>query len=198
MSTMSEADRAKPEQEQKQEPPPPSLAKLAIELGPLLAFFLVNAKWGLMTATAVLMVTTVVSLVASRVVLGHVATMPIVTAVVVLVFGALTLWLDDKDFIKLKPTIVYGLMAAVLGGGLLFGRSLLSHVLGEALRLTDEGWRKLTLRWALFFLAMAVLNEVVWRTVSDDTWVAFKVFGFLPITMAFAIAQVGLMKRHAA
>jgi intracellular septation protein len=117
--------------------------------------------------------------------------------VVVLVFGTLTLYLRDDTFIKLKPTLVYLIFAGLLGAGLLLKKPLLELLLGSALSLTEEGWRKLTLRWALFFIAMAVVNEIVWRNFSTDIWVSFKAFGFLPITFLFALAQVPLMQRHA-
>jgi intracellular septation protein len=113
-----------------------------------------------------------------------------------LVFGGLTLWLQDEQFIKIKPTLVNALFAGALFTGLLAGRSLLKIVFGEVFRLTDEGWRKLTFRWACFFTFLAVLNEVVWRSFSTDVWVSFKVFGIMPLTMIFAIAQMGLLKQH--
>ena len=122
--------------------------------------------------------------------------MAIVTAVIVLVFGTLTLVLHDETFIKMKPTIVYSLFAAVLGGGLLFGRSFIAIMFDQMFNLTSAGWRILTMRWALFFLGMAVLNEVIWRTQSTDFWVGFKVFGVIPLTMIFAIAQMPLTKRY--
>jgi intracellular septation protein len=123
--------------------------------------------------------------------------MPLVSGVVVLVFGGLTLWLQDELFIKLKPTIVNTIFAAVLFGGLFFQKSLLRYLFGDVFSLTEEGWRKLTFRWACFFVLLAVLNEFAWRLLSTDSWVAFKVFGIMPITMVFAIAQVGLLQRHA-
>jgi len=172
------------------------LLKLAVEVGPLVVFFLVNARAGIFWGTGVFMVTTVVALVASRFMFGRVPVMPLVSGACVLVFGSLTLWLQDDHFIKIKPTIVNGLFAAALFGGLIAGHSLLKVVFGEVFRLTEDGWRKLTLRWAFFFMFLAVLNEVVWRTVSTDTWVSFKVFAIMPLTMVFAIAQIGLLKAH--
>lgn len=172
------------------------LIKLAVELGPLLAFFIANARAGIFWGTGVFMVATAVSLFVSRALLGRIPTMPLVTGVFVLIFGGLTLWLQDDLFIKLKPTIVNSLFALILFGGLAFGKSLLKHVFGEVMRLTDEGWRQLTMRWGLFFIALAIVNEVVWRSFSTDFWVSFKVFGIMPLTMLFALSQVGLMKRH--
>jgi intracellular septation protein len=135
-------------------------------------------------------------MIASYVVTRHIPIMALVTGVIVLVFGTLTLVLHDETFIKMKPTIVYGLFAAVLGGGLLFGRSFIAIMFDQMFNLTAAGWRLLTLRWALFFLGMAVLNEIVWRTQSTDFWVAFKAFGAIPLTMGFALTQMPLIKRY--
>jgi intracellular septation protein len=175
---------------------PHPLFKLATELGPLIVFFVANAKANLFVATAAFMVAIVVAVIASYVVTKHVPIMALVTAVIVLVFGTLTLVLHDETFIKVKPTIIYGLFAAVLGGGLLFGRSFIAIMFDQVFNLTPAGWRALTLRWALFFAAMALLNEVIWRTQTTDFWVAFKAFGVIPLTMVFAIAQMPLVKRH--
>jgi intracellular septation protein len=170
--------------------------KLATELGPLLVFFVANAKFGLFAATGAFMVAIVAAIVASYVVTRHVPVMALVTAVVVLVFGTLTLVLHDETFIKVKPTIIYALFAAVLGGGLLFGRSFIAIMFDQVFNLTPTGWRLLTMRWALFFAAMAVLNELIWRTQSTDFWVAFKAFGVIPLTMVFALLQMPLVKQH--
>jgi intracellular septation protein len=175
---------------------PHPLFKLATELGPLLIFFFANAKANLFVATGAFMVAVVVAMVASWVVTRHVPMMAIVTAIVVIVFGTLTLVLHDETFIKMKPTIVYALFAGVLGGGLLFGRSFIAILFDQMFNLTPHGWRTLTLRWALWFLAMAVLNEIIWRTQSTDFWVNFKVFGMVPLTMLFAVTQMPLIKRY--
>jgi intracellular septation protein len=172
------------------------LLKLAVEVGPLVLFFVVNARAGIFWGTGVFMGATVLSLIASRILFGRIPVMPLVTGVCVMVFGGLTLWLQDDHFIKIKPTIVNALFAGALFVGLLAGQSLLRVIFGEVFRLTDEGWRKLTLRWAFFFTFLAVLNEVVWRSFSTDTWVSFKVFGVMPLTMAFAVAQVGLLRQY--
>lgn len=172
------------------------LLKLAVEVGPLVVFFVVNARAGIFWGTGVFMGATVLSLIASRILFGRIPVMPLVTGVCVMVFGGLTLWLQDDHFIKIKPTIVNTLFAGALFIGLLAGQSLLRVIFGEVFRLTDEGWRKLTLRWAFFFTFLAVLNEVVWRSFSTDTWVSFKVFGVMPLTMAFAVAQVGLLRQY--
>ncbi len=175
---------------------PQQLWKLLVELGPLLVFFFVNSRAGIYWGTGVLIVATAISIVASRVMFGKLAIMPLISAFFVLIFGGLTLWLENDLFIKLKPTIVNLIFATILLGGLAWGQSLLRHLFGDVFRLTDEGWRQLTLRWGLFFIALAVLNEIVWRNFSTDTWVSFKVFGIMPLTMIFGIAQMGLLKSH--
>jgi intracellular septation protein len=175
---------------------PHPVFKLATELGPLIVFFVANAKFNLFVATGAFMVAIVAAMIASYAVVRHVPMMAIVTAVIVLVFGTLTLVLHDETFIKVKPTIIYGLFAAILGGGLLFGRSFIAILFDQMFNLTPKGWRILTMRWSLFFLGMAVLNEVIWRTQSTDFWVAFKAFGAVPLTMVFAISQMPVIKRY--
>ena len=187
------------------------LLKLALELGPLLVFFFANARgewlvgnWPVLgsfggpifLATGLFMVATAVSLAVSWLMTRTLPMMPLVSGAVVFVFGALTLWLQDDVFIKMKPTIVNSLFAAVLLGGLAFGKALLGYVFDSAFRLDAEGWRKLTLRWGLFFIFLAVANEVVWRNFSTDTWVAFKVWGIMPITLVFTFSQMPLIMRH--
>ncbi|MBS0234362.1 MAG: septation protein A [Proteobacteria bacterium] len=174
------------------------IIKLFVELGPLLVFFITNSHYGIFAGTGAFMAATVVSLAASHALLGRIATMPLVTGVFVLVFGGLTLYLQDDHFIKMKPTIVNGLFAAILFGGLMFDRLFLKTVFGDVMRLTEEGWRVLTIRWAVFFVLLAVLNEIVWRVFSTDTWVAFKVFGIMPLTFLFALAQIGVLKKYEA
>ncbi|MEH2550911.1 intracellular septation protein [Bradyrhizobium sp. AZCC 2262] len=175
---------------------PHPVFKLATELGPLIVFFVANAKFNLFVATGAFMVAIVAAMIASYVVVRHVPMMAIVTAVIVLVFGTLTLVLHDETFIKIKPTIIYGLFAAILGGGLLFGRSFIAILFNQMFNLTPKGWRILTMRWALFFLGMAVLNEIIWRTQSTDFWVTFKAFGAVPLTMVFAVSQMPVIKRY--
>src|SRR6201996_140474 len=175
---------------------PHPLFKLATEVGPLLVFFVVNAKYHLFVATGAFMVAIVMAMIASYVGTRHVPIMAIVTGIIVLVFGTLTLGLHDETFIKAKPTIIYGLFALILGGGLLFGRSLIAIMFDQMFNLTPEGWRLLTARWALFFLGLAILNEVIWRTQTTDFWVAFKAFGAIPLTMGFAVLQMPLIKRY--
>ena len=178
------------------EPAPSVLLKLAIELGPLLVFFGTNAAAGIYAGTAAFMAATIVSLVVAWFAYHKVPIMPLVSGVIVLVFGGLTLYLRDETFIKVKPTIVYTLFAVLLGAGLVWKKPVLELLFGAAFTLTEEGWRKLTLRWGLFFAVMAVVNELVWRNVSTNTWVSFKAFGFLPLTFLFAVLQVPLMQRH--
>jgi intracellular septation protein len=172
--------------------------KLALELGPLLVFFLANQRAGIFTATGIFIAATLLSLGVHYALVRKLPIMPLVSGVVVVVFGGLTLALQDEHFIKLKPTIVNTMFGAVLLGGLYFRKPLLAIVLDSMFDLTDEGWRKLTFRWALFFFFLALLNEIVWRTQTTDFWVSFKVFGIMPITIAFALAQTPLLMRHEA
>jgi intracellular septation protein len=192
--------------------------KLVLEMGPLILFFFANARPALFTplvgpllpaavatgeragifaATAVFMVAILIALTVSYVLTRHLPVMAMVTAVVVVVFGSLTLVLQDETFIKMKPTIIYVLFGGLLLGGLAFNKPLLAVVFDAVFDLTDEGWRKLTLRWAIFFLALAVLNEIVWRTQTTDFWVSFKVFGVVPLTFVFAAFQYPLLQRYA-
>ncbi|TXJ10823.1 MAG: septation protein A [Afipia sp.] len=179
-----------------EKPAPHPLFKLATELGPLVIFFAANAKFGLFVATGAFMVAIVAAIVASYVVTKHVPLMAIVTAVIVLVFGGLTLFFHDELFIKIKPTIIYALFALTLGIGLLMGRSFIAIMFDQMFNLTSEGWRLLTIRWMVFFAGMAVLNEIIWRTQSTDFWVSFKAFGVIPITAIFAMLQTSLIKRY--
>lgn len=173
------------------------LLRLMLEAGPLAAFFIANRAGDIMIGTAVFMVTTLVSALASYRLERRLPVMPLVGCGFVLLFGGLTLALDDALFIKLKPTVVNLLFAAVLFAGLATGRTYLKLIMGSVLSLTDRGWRILTWCWAFFFLVLAGLNEVVWRTLSTDAWVNFKVFGLMPLTIAFALAQLPVITRHA-
>lgn len=185
---------------------PNPLVKLGLEFGPLAIFFLANSYGDrlfgvthdrrIFVATGIFIVASLVSLALSKILLDHLPRMAIVNAVVVTVFGGLTLALNDSLFIKIKPTIVNTLFGMILLGGLVMGRLFLPMVLDNVMRLTEEGWRKLTLRWGLFFFVLAMINEVVWRTQTEDFWVAFKVWGIMPITLAFALSQTPLILRH--
>jgi intracellular septation protein len=173
------------------------LLKLALDLGPLILFFVANSRYGIFAATATFMVAVVAALIVSYAMIRRLPIMPVVTAIIVLVFGGLTLVLHDATFIKVKPTIIYALFGAVLLGGLYFNKPLLGVVFDSLFNLTDEGWRRLTWRWALFFFVLAVLNEIVWRSTSTDIWVDFKVFGVMPLTFVFAALQAPLIKKYA-
>jgi intracellular septation protein len=193
------------------------LLKLVLEMGPLMVFFLGNSKPALLRpllapflpaalidgpqssifiATAAFMVAMLASLVLTRLLLKKLPIMPLVSGAVVLVFGGLTLWLQDDLFIKLKPTIVNTIFGSVLLGGLALGKPLLPYVLDSVFALTSEGWKKLTFRWGVFFFVLAAINEIVWRQFSTDFWVAFKVWGVMPLTIVFAISQMGLIQRY--
>lgn len=175
---------------------PNPLLKLALEIGPLALFFVTNGKAGIFWATGVFMVAILISLTLTWLLERRLPILPLVTGVVVLVFGGLTLILQDELFIKLKPTIVNTLFAAILFGGLFWGKSFLKSLMGSMFRMTDQGWRLLTIRWAIFFIVLAVLNEIVWRNTSTDTWVSFKVFGIMPLTILFSLSQLPAMNRH--
>ncbi|SHF57963.1 intracellular septation protein [Kaistia soli DSM 19436] len=180
------------------------ILKLVLELGPLGVFFFANTRGGIYTATAAFMVATLIALCVSYALTRRLPIMPVVTGIIVVVFGSLTLWLHDDTFIKMKPTIVNALFGVILLGGLAFGRSLLGYVFDSVFHLTDAGWRTLTFRWGLFFLALAVLNEVIWRgaqaymadpVAATDLWVKFKVFGIMPLTFLFTLSQLPLITR---
>jgi intracellular septation protein len=172
------------------------MLKLALDIGPLILFFAANARFGIYAATAAFMVAIVVALGVSYALTRHLPVMPLVTAVIVLVFGGLTLVLHDELFIKVKPTIIYVLFGSVLLGGLAFRKPLLGMVFDSVFNLTEEGWRKLTIRWALFFFVLAVLNEIVWRTQTTDFWVSFKLFGVVPLTFLFGALQIRLLTKY--
>ena len=166
------------------------------DYGPIAVFFAAYMIWDLLFATAALMGATAISLVTSLAVNKRVPLMPVITAGVVGVFGGLTLWLNDDTFIKLKPTIVQALIGSVLLGGLLFDKALLKSVMGSAWPMDDNGWRKLTRNFGLFFFVMALINEIVWRTQTTDFWVTFKVFGIMAMTFAFSMTQMPILNNH--
>ncbi|NKB55225.1 MAG: septation protein A [Alphaproteobacteria bacterium] len=173
----------------------PAWLRPAVEYGPLGVFFIAYLKFDLFAATGALMAATAVALAVSYIMERRVPMVLVVTAVVVLVFGGLTLLLDDERFIKMKPTIVQALFAIVLLGGLMLGKPLLKPLLSAAWQLTERGWQLLTLRFGLFFAVMAVANEIVWRTQSTDFWVNYKIFGALALTFAFTASQAPLIMR---
>lgn len=186
------------------------ILKIVLEFGPLAVFFLTYRAYsgeevalfgevyeGVVVATIAFIPAILTTLAISWALTRDLPRMAVVTAVVVVIFGGLTIWLNDATFIKMKPTIVNLIFAFILGWGLLRGRSYLKYLMGEFLPLTDEGWMIFTRRWALFFLFMAALNEVIWRTQSEDFWVNFKTFGSPAVTLVFMVAQAGLLKRHA-
>jgi intracellular septation protein len=176
----------------------PRWLRPAVDYGPLAAFFLTYLLYGLMAATAVVIVGSLLALAAAWAIERRVPLIPLITAAVVAVFGGLTLWLQDATFIKMKPTIVQALFAAILLGGLLLKRPLLKVLLGAMMPpMSDRAWSQFTLRYALFFVAMALLNEVVWRTQSTDFWVSFKVFGLPVLTILFIASQMPFISRHA-
>ncbi len=168
----------------------------ALEIGPLVVFFLVNNRFGLMTGTAAFIVATAIALPLNWYLERRIPVMPLVSGGFVLVFGGLTLLLDDSFFIKIKPTIVNLLFAGGLAAGLALGRNFLKLLFGSVFTLDEAGWRILTLRWIGFFIVLAILNEITWRFFSEDFWVSFKLFGAMPLTILFSFAQLPLIKRH--
>ncbi len=166
------------------------------DFGPLVVFFAAFYLGDLMVATAAVMIATLLALALSYAMERRIALMPLITAVIIGVFGGLTLWLQDETFFKMKPTIVQSLFAIILLGGMAFGRPLLKPLMGPVWALDDTGWRKLTLRFGLFFVAMALLNELVWRSQSTEFWVNFKVFGIMGLTLVFTVSQVFLLQQH--
>ena len=172
------------------------ILKLVLDIGPLVLFFAANAKFGIYVATGSFMVAVLIALAVSYLMTRHIAVMPLVTAAIVLVFGGLTLFLHDDLFIKLKPTIIYVLFGGTLLGGLALGKPLLETLFDSVFHLTEEGWRKLTWRWVLFFFALAIANEIVWRTQTTDFWVSFKLFGVVPLTFLFGALQMPLINKY--
>ena len=174
----------------------PQLRKLALDLGPLLIFFAAFKYLGIFAATAAFMVAVLAALAIGYALEKKLSPMPIFTAVLVVIFGGLTLYLQNDLFIKMKPSVLYAFFGALLLGGLRFNRLFIKYVFGQAFELTESGWIKLTVRWGIFFLALAALNEAVWRTTSTETWVTFKVWGIIPLLFLFALAQTPLVMKH--
>lgn len=174
----------------------PQIRRLALDLGPLIVFFAAFRFLGIFAATAVFMAAMVAALALSYALEKRLSPMALVTAVLVLVFGGLTLYLKNDVFIKMKPTVLYGIFGAVLLGGLAFNRLFIKYVFAQAFELDEPGWKKLTVRWGVFFLCLAVINELVWRTTSTATWVSFKVWGIVSLLFLFALAQTPLLIKH--
>jgi intracellular septation protein len=172
------------------------ILKLVLDIGPLVLFFAANARFGIFVATAAFMVAVLIALAVAYAMTGRIEVMPLVTAVIVLVFGSLTLVLHDELFIKLKPTIIYLLFGGTLLGGLALGKPLLGMLFDPMFHLSEEGWRKLTWRWVLFFFALAIANEVIWRTQTTDFWISFKLFGVVPLTFLFGALQMPLINKY--
>ena len=170
--------------------------KQLLEFGPLAVFFIANWKFGIFWATGIFMAVTLAVLAYTFFATGKVAKVPLVTALLVGVFGGLTLYLQDETFIKIKVTLVNLVFAGLLLGGLAFGRTFIKDLMGEAIALPDKAWRTLSIRWGVFFAVLAGLNELIWRNVTTDQWVTFKVFGLMAITLVFALANAPYMAKH--
>jgi intracellular septation protein len=175
----------------------PQLRRLVLDLGPLLIFFAGFKYLGIFGATAMFMAAIVAALALDYVFERRLSPIPLFTAVLVLIFGGLTLYLRNDVFIKMKLTAFYSFFGATLLGGLRFNRLFIKYVFAQAFDLTEAGWRKLTWRWGIFFLLLALLNEVIWRNVSTAAWVSFKVWGVVPLIFLFTLAQTRLVMRHA-
>jgi intracellular septation protein len=174
----------------------PQIRRLALDLGPLLIFFAAFKYLGIFGATAAFMAAVLLALAIGYLVEKKLSPMPLFTAFLVIVFGGLTLYLKNEIFIKMKPTVLYGFFGAVLLGGLSVNRLFIKYVFAQAFELDEPGWKKLTVRWGIFFVALAAINETVWRNTSTETWVAFKVWGIIPLIFLFALAQTPLLLKH--
>ena len=173
-----------------------SIYKLLIDIGPLAVFFIFYTRGDLKTAILPLMIATIIAVLFSYILEKKIPIMPTVGAAIILIFGGLTIYFDNETFFKMKPTIINLLFAGILYGGIILNKSLLRYLLGAALKLQDEGWDILTKRWIGFFIALAILNEIIWRTQTTDMWVNFKVFGILPITFVFTLTQFSTIKKY--
>ncbi len=173
-----------------------SIYKLLIDIGPLAVFFIFYTRGDLKTAILPFMIATIIAVLFSYTIEKKIPIMPTVGAVIILIFGGLTIYFDNETFFKMKPTIINLLFAGILYGGIILNKSLLRYLLGAALKLQDEGWDILTKRWIGLFIALAILNEIIWRTQTTDIWVNFKVFGILPITFIFTLTQFSTIKKY--
>ena len=173
-----------------------NISKLLIDIGPLAVFFIFYSRGDLKSAIIPFMIATIIAVLFSYIMEKKIPVMPTVGAFIILIFGGLTIYFDNEVFFKMKPTIINLLFALILYGGMIVKKPLLKFLLGAAIKLEDEGWKILTQRWISFFIALAILNEIVWRTQSTDIWVNFKVFGILPITFIFTMTQFPLIKKY--
>ena len=173
-----------------------SIFKLLIDIGPLAVFFVFYTRGDLKTAILPFMIATIIAVLFSYIIEKKIPIMPTVGAIIILIFGGLTIYFDNETFFKMKPTIINLLFAGILYGGSILNKPLLRYLLGAALKLQDEGWDILTKRWIGFFIALAILNEIIWRTQTTDIWVSFKVFGILPITFIFTLTQFSTIKKY--
>jgi len=173
-----------------------SISKLLIDIGPLAVFFIFYSRGDLKSAIIPFMIATIIAVLFSYIMEKKIPVMPTVGALIILIFGGLTIYFDNEVFFKMKPTIINLLFALILYGGMIVKKPLLKFLLEAAIKLEDEGWKILTQRWISFFIALAILNEIVWRTQSTDIWVNFKVFGILPITFIFTMTQFSLIKKY--
>ena len=173
-----------------------SISKLFIDIGPLAIFFIFYTRGDLKSAILPFMIATIIAVLFSYIIEKKIPIMPTVGAGIILIFGGLTIYFDNEIFFKMKPTIINILFAFILYGGELINKPILKYLLGSTLKLQNTGWSILTKRWIGFFIALAVLNEIVWRTQSTDLWVNFKVFGILPITFIFTMTQFSLIKKY--
>ena len=174
----------------------PNWLKPSVEYGPIIVFFVAYYTGDLFTATAAIMAATAIAISVSYIYERKVPMMPLLTAIVIGVFGGLTLWLKDDMFIKMKPTIIQAIFGLVLLVGLVSGKLFLKSVMGQMWKINDLAWRTLTVRFSCYFFAMAIINELVWRTQSTDFWVNFKVFGLMGLTFVFIISQIGFIQRN--
>ena len=173
-----------------------NISKLVIDIGPLAVFFIFYTRSDLQSAILPFMIATVIAVLFSYIIEKKIPVMPTAGAIIILVFGGLSIYFDNEVFFKMKPTIINLLFASILYGGIVLKKPLLKYLLGAAIKLQDKGWYILTKRWIGFFIALAILNEIIWRTQSTDIWVNFKVFGILPITFIFTITQFSIIKKY--
>ena len=173
-----------------------SISKILVDIGPLGVFFYFYTQGNLQSAILPLMIATIIAVIFSYIMEKKIPIMPTVGATIILIFGGLTIYFDNEVFFKMKPTIINLLFAIILYAGEIINKPLLKYLLGGTLKLQDEGWTILTKRWVGFFIALAILNEIIWRTQTTDIWVNFKVFGILPITFIFTMTQFSLIKKY--